>query len=150
MYIKRPSDPPTQQTRNAKNLLFSVYIPCALLYTIGSRFAKPLIFESIRAKLISTNWWWVDNAIAEDQATTANVLEVSLTQQLNIIYVYVHFSAKHIRTLIMSVRIYSFQLIRSSKCTIRKEFVEEVDSFSPRQTTQGVGKFRFSEKATKI
>ena len=79
-----------------------------IVVTIGRRFAKPLIFESIRAKLISTNWWWVDNAIAEDQATTANVLEVSLTQQLNIIYVYVHFSAKHIRTLIMSVRMYSF------------------------------------------
>ena len=93
-----------------------IYIPCALLHTIGSRFAKPLIFESIRAKLISTNWWWVDNAIAEDQATTANVLEVSLTQQLNIIYVYVHFSAKHIRTLIMFVRMFSFQQIRGSKC----------------------------------
>ena len=66
------------------NFTVLIYIPCALLHTIGSRFAKPLIFESIRAKLISTNWWWVDNAIAEDQATTANVLEVSLTQQLNI------------------------------------------------------------------
>ena len=92
----------------------------------------------------------MDNAIAEDQATTANVLEVSLTQQLNIIYVYVHFSAKHIRTLIMSVRMYSFQLIRGSKSTIRKEFVDEVDTFSPRQRTQRVVKFRFSEKATKI
>ena len=90
----------------------------------------------------------MDNAIAEDQATTANVLEVSLTQQLNIIYVYVHFSAKHIRTLIMSIRMYSLQ--QDSKCTIRKEFVDEVDTFSPRQRTQRVVKFRFSEKATKI
>ena len=103
----RPSNP-VYYIEDCRIFTVLIYIPCALLHTIGSRFAKPLIFESIRAKLISTNWWWVDNAIAEDQATTANVLEVSLTQQLNIIYVYVHFSAKHIRTLIMSVRMYSF------------------------------------------
>ena len=130
--VINPNINSAQHIRNAKNLTVLIYIPCALLHTIGSRFAKPLIFESIRAKLISTNWWWVDNAIAEDQATTANVLEVSLTQQLNIIYVYVHFSAKHIRTLIMSVRMYSFQLIRGSKCAKRKEFIEKVDSFFPR------------------